>query len=710
MVSILGFLACAAPSHAGSEPPAVHEEVIVRRAQVAVNARGECPLEGAAGKVVKIDIDGEPAKVEAIDPVPEGQGVLHVIVLETSQLASWLVVSGNDRSKYYRKVELSLEKEIAAKYLEGLPLGGSPRHEAMVLAMSDQLDLAAGPTADRGALKTAIDGVPIGLLPRTDDALFELLSYLEGRPERKEVLILAGYVFPQPGIHSMSDVVGLAAGRADGSLVVNAIQLHFPMVGAFGLSRYERKPEPLLESVAKASGGEHSWIIDDVSAIPGVLSRLPPTSKRLGLLITYEPPESAVAEAARSTAGYTWKRLKVRSLLPGCDLDAARKDVLVASASKLTDDVGRLAARTVERRTADGRLEWARRTASILREDDPSVRERFSFLDPACVRSGDVLEYLEIRPGGIEACVEDPVREGGIRREKWQSRSFTDRSAKLGVRRVVVETPPLSEVQSKLLGPEDVLLRWLTIDPGLLERGSADAGGGPGPLMLGGGAFLEMAKHLGRAIADYPPDYARWRPGTWLGDVPARSVLARLEEKVARSMLGSEAASPAPEALLRAWPLLERWLGASDRWSSLVPLVPCYDASRDEVGFYRIVPPREAWKELRAGDFGRSPLIEALPDDSLPPYPMAVAAIRDLLSNEKAAALLRGGATLDGIAYASDRKTFRTTLHMAGAFDIVAERPRASRDTTLRIGPGRDADSERVAAGIAEACGLARTP
>jgi hypothetical protein len=477
-----------------------------------------------------------------------------------------------------------------------------PEGDAVLVAsFNESLVLGTAPTTDKEAARRAVQQLRTGFFTALWDSLGYLVSYLDGIHGEKVVVLLSdGEDEGSYEWKSFEGVVERAAAARHLSI--------FPIGLGVSMDPRERSRYH-LGALARRTGGEFFEIREGErlgQLFRRVLQRL---ERRLYIAYVPPPERSGGKISVRQKKGVPCKIVSLGSsewLDDGTAGDALARELLAPSESK------------------------------------EAIRGR---IDDLLVGSG-------------------PLFDRSVYEKRGKLRVDLTSEPRTTAREIVISTPPLSVLRSRLTGPGDLLLY-------MLEEGFGTREGKDRPLfMVHGRTFLKLRGAIGRAMFASREDYRGWaaarvakeverelpmllagrgeesahlrgamvdraadpasgRPqghlSSWLGDLPVTEVVSALELRIIRSVLDGAGAPPAIE---RTWHRLGEWFPPAIDARIVTPLVPVYVAEREAIGFYRFVLP--------------APRAHGRQSSPLPPMPLALMAVRRVMQHPEAADLLAG--------------------------------------------------------------------
>jgi Mg-chelatase subunit ChlD len=595
---------------AEARPSDLAEEVLVRRIRFPVRLIPRRP--GGCDALEPSDVEvlenGAPRRVDAVDR--EGLDTLHAVLIDAS---------------YSMRDRLDRARRAARDYIEGLP-GDEP---VLLASFRDNLMLHTPPTTDRARLNRELERIEIGPYTAFNDALHSMVLYLAPRPERKVIVALTdGCDSASLHVHPFRRVVELAESAENMTVFPIGIDLPARCDGFFvSFGPSNGGPVDLLERLGRRSGGQ-LYRIEQAAALPEIFEQIRARLEQEGH-VTYRPLELAAGAPPKV-------KIRIESWVPkDCRIEPAASTVrFAAEARRPTPEVPPLLAGDPTGLPWNERLElpydelWRQRipaepTWLMLRED--SIRGRVA----------DVL----VERGALYAA------RGYQAAGKY--RVLPDLFERYEVRDVEIQVPPVEELRSTLDSIEG-LLAWLVRrgappfeDPAEPGQKRVRLGGS----WLHGQAFLELREVLGRVLYRYP-DYRAWADGRlraerreelerlvadygkrhrlsasdarglvralepahpsprperlqrhlaeWLGDLTALDLVEALERSIAASLLGASQGAPGGglvDVARAVWAEPDRWFPAPTRVRVITPMVPVYEASREAIGFYRVMLP-----------------------------------------------------------------------------------------------------------------------
>lgn len=567
---------------------------------------------------VRVTEDGSSVSVTSLDQ--ERRPTLHALLIDTSES-----MSANDA--------LHLAREAAKRYVDGLQ-----PHESIGVYSFDDIFLLRAPvtrmedTAAKEEMKRAIDAIEVSAgATHLRDALSQLILHVESFPERKVIIALTDGVDTMSRLAS-DRVLGTATSTPRQNVTIYTVGIGIPIYsGVF------------VRSLAELTGGKYFGIREPgqiAATFEEVRARLARES-----YLSWIPQPFGQGRKDPGDAVYTFREVRIKSLDKRCKIDNPRVSRFSSRApTKAPDFVSMDDAPTLP----------AVRPLPIGRHWQVGGAEEFA---------------LVADTGSMYGTFNDLVREwGGLSEDGFRVRpsELSDEEV-FDVRSFQVVVPALDELLDgeNLSQPEDILLYWFRNDIRPSEAGS----GPTSEMLVHGTTFLELREALAESYYAYYPSYRRWtrdriaaplerylryrfpdrdeetvrrllvarlaQPttreigislATWLGDIPARELSSRLERRTINELLSAsdseiEASRELAGLVDRRWEDIRRWFPEGETVRILTPLVPLYDADREEIGFYRVILPRADGQgevaSVTARPFGLRFVLDLLSDDEV---------------------------------------------------------------------------------------------
>ncbi|NIM01403.1 MAG: VWA domain-containing protein [Acidobacteria bacterium] len=620
--SAIGALLLAAATTAQAQTPAgalpsnLQEETTVRRIQWPVTIEPRVPggCDDLLSEDIRVREDGVEVEVDGIEtrPLP----TIHAVVIDNSGSMD---------------ARLGAAKKAALAYLERLPAG----EPAMLATFSDNLVLNTPLTTDREILLRAMKKIEPRAFTALNDAIHYTVSYLAQRPERKVlVLITDGCDSASLTRHSLDDVVRMAGETPNLTVFPIGIDLPARCDGPLATPGYIGGPVQPLQKLATNSGG-HLYRTKETAALGMVFDEIFERLQKEGH-VAYRP--LAHGRGKKDVAGEDRRRrVKIESL--------RSKRCKITSSGPLTrmEYASGAAVRTVQPLVAGAEGTILYRDWWGPKSDDDPVG-RLVLDDHAMHGHG---ADLDRERGALYSATAFHLGERYI--------SETDRKVRIQRRSFTVDVPPFDWVRSSMKDPESVLLYLLQGDAvpflpwpdpeGRRQRARRVFGEN----WVHGQTMLEIREAVGRGLFTYPGyrEFAYRRTqeayreemdqvlehskairslsapereklaqaiqaqqpepsggqlqqylAEWLGDIPAYELVVGFEGWAANAVLDTDVAEPTAVFLLdlidTKWERLGTWFPPPTQVRIVAPLVPAYDESRDQIGFFRILLPEVA--------------------------------------------------------------------------------------------------------------------
>lgn len=509
LILLLAGMLGAAPEPSAAEPlpSRLEEEVLVRRIRwpVRFEEKKEGACEGLLPSMVRVTEDGgAPLPVEEIDR--RRMPTVHAILVDAS---------GS------RLPQVGATREAALAYIEGIR-GEDP---VMAALFGESLHLLLPLTRDR-ELAAATIGRPAALRAQGFtalwDSLYDLVRYLEDRPERKVIILLSD------GCENRSMMSQLTGGYSSPleAAVERSENLSLFTIGIDLPSRCrgetrDTDPRDLFRTLAESTGGafhslryrqkEGMFPVHLARAFDQIRARL----QREGSIL-YRP--RPFGEGPRDDpAGESRRRRRVRVRLgpaadgtpppAGCELRSAGPRTRVEGAADPDEPLLSLLPLTSER-TLDPALDRRTLAAEALPLPPAELwragcaeawsREAAGGKGSARCPPGPPDSWIRLGEERIEGRLVDVEAERGFlfepsgqeAEEGERYRQSADRAARLGNSELSLPLPPFEVLRDEIVAPE-LALFWL------LNRGEA-------PSFLHGSTFLQTRRYLGQALFAYP--------------------------------------------------------------------------------------------------------------------------------------------------------------------------------------------------------------
>jgi hypothetical protein len=595
LAGLLGFATTVHAQNTRSVPlqSTLEEEMSVRRVvwPVFVSAKKVDDADrclGLSPERIRVTEDGSAVTVTSLDQ--ERRPTLHALLIDTSESMT-------------ARNALHLAREAAKRYVDRLQ-----PHESIAVYSFDDIFLLRAPvarmkdTAAKEEMKRAIDAIEVSAgATHLRDALNQLILHVESFPERKVIIALTDGVDTMSRLAS-DRVLGTATSTPRQNVTIYTVGIGIPIYsGVF------------VRSLAELTGGKYFGIREPgqiAATFDEVRARLARES-----YLTWIPQPFGQGRKDPADAVYTFREVRISSLDKRCKIDNPRVSRFSSRApTKAPDFISMDDAPTLP----------AVRPLPIGRHWQVSGPEPFE---------------LVADTGSMYGTFNDVVREwGGLPDDGFRVRASELSDEEIfDVRPFQVVVPALDELlDGGLSQPEDILLYWF-------RNGVRPSGGGSGSMsemLVHGTTFLELREALAESYYAYYPSYRRWtrdrlveplerylryrfpdrddetiqrlllarltQPttreigmflATWLGDVPARDLASRLERRAINTLLSSsdsenEASRELASLIERRWEEIRRWFPEGEVVRILTPLVPLFDADREEIGFYRVILPR----------------------------------------------------------------------------------------------------------------------
>jgi hypothetical protein len=615
-------------------PVGIFEAVTVGRVVWPVDLKPTRPggCKDLAPANIRVREDGESRRVTSVDP--RRLPTIHAMLIDTSgSMMRW--------ETWARKA--------AGEYVRGLP----PDDQVMLATFDESLILRAPLSFVTESLLEPLEPMEVRHYTALWDALSGLLLYLEGRPERK-ILIVVTDGCDSVSLPIFTAETVLARAEAMENLTILPVVLGSASRCPSGLRRFDAgptAPRTVLESLARKTGGE-LYPLASLARMEASFREIRRRLDREGTIAYEGVPFGEGAGDAPQRRDSHRRRVRIQGHdLPGCR---------VRSAGPPT--------RLVTKMSPGG--------------DDAAPGSRFRWEDGGLV--GEITDLVLARGFLYD--------EQALARGKYHI--TLDRHAATALRKVRGVVPPFAAARRGAAGLEDFFLR-------VAEQAS------PVPDLVQGLAFLGIQGDLGLALLE-APGYGDWarqriqyqrerqadellaeysdqgpvsaaarvavrrafleRPlaaaevrsllAEWLGDRRALDLATSVERKAAGELLACRRAPVAGDGcgeeihgrLESTWKRLQEWFPPPTQVRIKVPLVPFYDRERDVFGFYRILLPQPV-------EGGVHP-----PGDAIPARPIGFGLLRWRLENTTVAAALAGATDVERIEYSAPTRTEHANL------------------------------------------------
>jgi hypothetical protein len=580
---------------------------------------------------IRVREDGESRRVTAVDP--RRLPTIHAILIDTSgSMMRWEAWT----------------RQAAAEYSRGLP----PDDRAMLATFDESLILRAPLAFVTESFLEPMEPMEDRLYTALWDALAGLLHYLEGRPERK-ILIVVTDGCDSVSLPIFTDDTVLAQAEAMESLTILPVFLGGHTQCPHGMRRFDTGPTaPLtvLESLARRTGGE-VFRLTSLARMEASFQEIRRRLDREGTIVYEDIPFGEGGDDAPERRDAHRRRVKIQDHdLPGCRVRSAgpprrlvtrtaREDREAAPRSRFHWEEGELVGEIKDLVISRGALYDA---DALARGRYMVTIDRRAATAPRTVTAA-VPPFVESvrKRGGLGAFLLQAPEETSPAPDLVQGLSFLGVRGDLGL--ALLEAPGYGEWARLRIRSQ----RERQADELLAEYG------GTGAVTTGARVAVR------RAFMERPLTSAEVSSllAEWLGDIPARKLATSMERHAGGELLACRAA-PAGEVacvdeisrrLELAWDRIREWFPPPTQVRVRVPLVPFYDPERDLFGFYRVLLPRPA---VKGGP----------PADAIPPRPAGFELLRWRMEAVPGARSLAGAAGVKRIRYPRPTRSERTRL------------------------------------------------
>jgi len=587
--------------------------------------------QGVAPANIRVREDGEDRRVTAVDP--RRLPTIHAMLIDTSgSMMRW--------ERWAR--------EAAGEYVRGLPASD----QVMLATFDESLILRAPLTFVKESFLEPLEPMEVRLYTALWDGLAGMLLYLEGRPERKILIVVTD------GCDSLSLPIFtaktvLAQAEAMESLTILPVVLGSHSQCRHGLRRFgagPTAPRTVLESLARKTGGE-LYPLASLSRMEVSFREIRRRLDREGTIVYEDVPFGAGGDDAPDRHDAHRRRVRIQAQdLPGCRIRSAGPPT-------------RLVAKTTpgqDQSAPPSRFRWE--GGGLVGEIKDLVLIRGSLYDEQALDRGRYLITIDRHAAtaprtvkavvppfpqagkgamGLGAFLLQAGEEASALPDLVQGQAFLGIQGDLGL--ALLEAPGYGDWARNRIR----LQRERQADELLAEYGEEGTGSTAARVAVRR-AFLE------RPLA--APE-VRSLLAEWLGDLRALDLATSVEAQAAGELLACRAAPAGLGAcgeavrhrLEVAWERLQEWFPPPTRVRIKVPLVPFYHRERDLFGFYRVLLPRPVE--------GGEP-----PADIIPALPAGFELLRWRLSREDGPGFLAGVSSVTRIAYRGSTRTERAHL------------------------------------------------
>ncbi|MFQ5671175.1 MAG: hypothetical protein ACE5HD_11760, partial [Acidobacteriota bacterium] len=548
-----------------------------------------------------------------------------------------------------------------------------PREDQVMLASFGEVLWLRHPLArNKDSLGTRTLGpLPLSRSTSLWDSLNTITRYLEGRRERKVVVLLTDGC-DVSSIHPFEEVLHRAA-RLENLVILPVVAGHRTLCPPLS-RRFGKRVAPRnhLETLARRTGGQ-MFQADPSHDLAQSFRRIRERLDREGYVVFKTGPAGPGASDSQADRKSRWRKVSVKS--------APDSECRVASAGPKT------------------------RWVEMVPPQAP----------PA-------LTGLRVKRDAIQAEVRDLVRLPGFLYDLQDSAATgrliprENRKAVTATRSIEIPVPPFERIRGGIWAPEDVILSLFVEErpPGLVQ----------------GGTFFRIRSQLGELLHGFPgykewantrlevlrsaradvllEDLVRDQPlsadtrafiharlvdrlpvageaqeilAEWLGDISARQLAEALERKAANAWIRyvarlKEEDRQTAVLIEDQWPQLAAWFPPPVQVRSLALLSPAYDPDRDVVGFYRVILPE--------------PVAGGPPRDRVPERPVGLETVRWMLGRWGDDASEEPAFRLEHLEYRvpamGPRRRYQNWLYQQGMWDFDNYRERV-RSVVLRLVP-----------------------
>jgi Ca-activated chloride channel family protein len=610
----------------------IYEAVTVGRVVWPVDLKPSRPgaCEGVKPAHIRVREDGEERRVTAVDR--RRLPTIHAMVIDTSgSMMRWETWS----------------REAAGEYVRGLP----PEDRVMLATFDESLILQAPLTLVHESFLERLQPMEVRLYTALWDALSGILLYLEGRPERK-ILIVVTDGCDSVSLPIFNHETVLARAEAVENLTILPVVLGTHSRCPRGLRRFDAgptDPRTVLESLARKTGGE-LYRLGSLSGMRDSFQEIRRRLDREGTIAYESVPFGDAAGDHPEGRDFYRRRVRIRSRdLPGCRVRSAGSPTRLVTRSTHHDEPVIASRFRWEEGGLVGEIRDLVRTRGALYQEQALAQGRYvisvdrkAAIAPRTVR-GVVPPFREARleAGGIDSLLLGAGEDDAAVPDLVQGLAFLGIQGDLGL--ALLEAPGYGDWARERIRRQ----REREADELLAEYAR-------------GGAVSTAARvAVRRAFLDRPlaPAEVRSLLSEWLQDLRALDLATSVERLAAGELLACRAASAGVTAcgekirlrLEGAWRRLREWFPPPTRVRIKVPLVPVYDRHRDLFGFVRVLLPRPV-------EGGKPPA------DAIPVLPAAFDLLRWRLGSEESARSLEGAAGVERIRYSAATRAERAHL------------------------------------------------